>query len=269
MKSPDPPVAGGSRRPDVARETEPVGRITGMADCRWTDPEDAPPSGAASVPLGRKYALNSGLLEITYQTGAKVILQGPCTYEVDSAAGGFLSLGKLTARVEKRGERIRGSEDQKPIRNPSSPIPSPLFVRPHSHRHRHRPGHGVRRRSGRRRARPNRTFSSARCEIALVGGNGEPGQTATLRAGETARCGRSEGIVRSAAPANAARFVRSLQPASARLPASSRSSTATNSAPLSSRCHRADTGSDTGWPNTNTKSRRHTSGSSRGATSAP
>ena len=54
--------------------------------------------------MGRKYALASGLMEITYDTGAKVILQGPCTYEVDSAAGGFLSLGKLTARVEKNDE---------------------------------------------------------------------------------------------------------------------------------------------------------------------
>ncbi len=51
--------------------------------------------------LGRKYSLASGLMELTYQSGAKVILQGPCTYEVDSANGGFLSLGKLTARAER------------------------------------------------------------------------------------------------------------------------------------------------------------------------
>ena len=57
------------------------------------------------VPLGRKYALASGYMEITYDTGAKVILQGPATYEVESAHGGFLSLGKLTARVEKNDER--------------------------------------------------------------------------------------------------------------------------------------------------------------------
>ena len=51
-------------------------------------------------------------MEITYQTGAKVILQGPCTYEVDSAAGGFLSLGKLTAQSGERrsGGRGQGSE---------------------------------------------------------------------------------------------------------------------------------------------------------------
>ena len=36
------------------------------------------------VSLGDKFAFSSGLMEITYNTGAKVILQGPGTYEVDS-----------------------------------------------------------------------------------------------------------------------------------------------------------------------------------------
>ena len=81
--------------------------------------------------MGRKYALASGLLEITYDTGAKVILQGPCTYEVESANGGFLSLGKLTARVEKArsgtGVRIKSQ-----IPNPKSPILSSALPPPSS-----------------------------------------------------------------------------------------------------------------------------------------
>ena len=48
-------------------------------------------------------------MEITYDTGAKVILQGPVTYEVESKDGGFLSVGKLTARVEKK---VRSSKRQ-------------------------------------------------------------------------------------------------------------------------------------------------------------
>jgi hypothetical protein len=85
-----------------------VGRITGMVDCRWSNPNTAV-SGPVPVSLGRKYALASGLMEITYNNGAKVILQGPCRYEVESAAGGFLSLGKLTAKVEK-GKAVRSTE---------------------------------------------------------------------------------------------------------------------------------------------------------------
>jgi hypothetical protein len=76
-----------------------VGRITGMVDCQWVDDATAAISGA-HVPLGRKYALTSGLMEITYDTGAKVILQGRVIYEAESKNGGFLSIGKLTGRVE-------------------------------------------------------------------------------------------------------------------------------------------------------------------------
>ena len=78
---------------------EVVGKITGMVDCKWADPNTETFHGA-NVLLGRKYALSSGLMEITYVTGAKVILQGPVTYEVESKNGGFLPVGKLTGKVE-------------------------------------------------------------------------------------------------------------------------------------------------------------------------
>ncbi len=109
-----------------------VGRITGMSDVKWSDdPHYLPPPDFAHVPLDRKYILSSGLLEITYDSGAKVILQGPCTYEVESTAGGYLALGKLTALVEKRGgkgsrSKVQGSRSKA---EPSSFIlhPSSLF----------------------------------------------------------------------------------------------------------------------------------------------
>ena len=56
------------------------------------------------IHLSDRLALRSGLLEITYNTGAKVILQGPVTYKVDSSTGGYLAVGKLTARLEKKVE---------------------------------------------------------------------------------------------------------------------------------------------------------------------
>ena len=86
------------------------------------------PSSSTPVSLGDTFALASGLMEITYDTGAKVILQGPVTYEVESAAGGYLSLGKLTARLEKKAEGGR-RKTQIPdlIPNPSF-IHYPLFL---------------------------------------------------------------------------------------------------------------------------------------------
>ena len=74
-------------------------------------------------------------MEITYDTGAKVILQGPVTYEVESGSGGFLSVGKLTARVEKEvasgsGQGIVNLQISKSqIPNSSlSTLHSPLFT---------------------------------------------------------------------------------------------------------------------------------------------
>jgi hypothetical protein len=87
------------------QETPLAGRITGIVDCRWADPKTEA-FDRDDVPLGRRYALASGFIEITYDTGAKVILQGPCTFEVESKTGGFLSLGKLTARGEGRDSSV-------------------------------------------------------------------------------------------------------------------------------------------------------------------
>ena len=86
-----------------------VGRISGMKDCVWADKQTSARLGAY-VPFDRKYVLSSGLLEIRYSSGARVILEGPCEYTVDSTASGRLHLGKLVARVEKRkrGERREG-----------------------------------------------------------------------------------------------------------------------------------------------------------------
>ena len=80
-----------------------IAQVTGMKDCRSTD--GMPIYLGSSAALGRKYTLASGLLEITYRNGARVILEGSCSYTVDSDAGGYLKQGKLVARVEKRGER--------------------------------------------------------------------------------------------------------------------------------------------------------------------
>ncbi len=139
-----------------------VGQITGMKDCRWADPTTAPFAGAY-VPLGRKYALTAGLMEISYRSGARVILEGPCTYEVESAAGGYLGVGKtdgtsgeekrrgLAASAASRSAASRSAAGAKPpAANPKSPNPPNLQIfSPHTHGRRHRLGHGVRSASGR------------------------------------------------------------------------------------------------------------------------
>ena len=114
-----------------------VGKITGMVDCKWADPNTAAFNGA-NVRLGRKYALASGLMEITYNTGAKVILQGPVTYSVENN-GGYLAIGKLTGKLETKAEGGRpgtaaqrwsaeGSALSTPS-NPQSPISNAFVIR--------------------------------------------------------------------------------------------------------------------------------------------
>ncbi len=120
-------LAGAESKP--GDEPVRVGRITGMFGCQWADSSSRTVQ-RDDVPLGRRYVLRSGLMEITYDSGAKVILQGPAAYEVESRDGGYLSLGKLTARVETKGEGGRGKaeETENPkseTQNPKSPSPLP------------------------------------------------------------------------------------------------------------------------------------------------
>ena len=135
-------------RGDAEPKMEPVGRITGMVDCKWEEGagDGGPGTGAENqkseirnqkslVTLGDKFALASGLMEITYDTGAKVILQGPVAYEVEAPTGGFLSVGKLTARMEKKVDHW----------------PLATIHCKDSHCHRDRPRHRVRRHGKSRR----------------------------------------------------------------------------------------------------------------------
>jgi hypothetical protein len=125
-----------------------VGRVSGMVDCQWADEATATSPGA-SVALNRRYALKSGLMEISYDSGAKVILQGPCEYTIESARGGFLKVGKLVAHMgaggkgrgtgNKKEEQVEGREEgAKPqAENPESPnsrTPNPKSPTPHAPR---------------------------------------------------------------------------------------------------------------------------------------
>jgi hypothetical protein len=118
---PLPLTLGAAPQALPSAESEPVapsvGRITGLVDCRWASPQAGLPAYPAftgdAVALGRRYDLASGFMEITYDTGATVVLQGPAVYEVESASGGFLSLGKLAARVESRESSVKSSDRQR------------------------------------------------------------------------------------------------------------------------------------------------------------
>ena len=148
-----PERVAGQHLPSGQMPLAPVGRITSLADCQWSkqglrvrglgsgeqevrgqwpvasDPPSAlrPPPFGKTVFLSDRLIVSSGLMEITYDTGAKVILQGPCTYEIDSDRGGYLAIGRLTARVEKESE-VQGPRSRATHPSTFSLQPSALFA---------------------------------------------------------------------------------------------------------------------------------------------
>jgi hypothetical protein len=105
-----------------------VAQIVRRDHCRWQRNTVEPKND--NIVLGTTLSLDSGLLELVYSSGARVVLQGPCVYRVDSDFGGFLQVGKLTALVEKKTERLGDPETRRlatlSSSDPQSPTP-PLF----------------------------------------------------------------------------------------------------------------------------------------------
>ena len=91
-----------SHRPQpaaVSVETRPeeyIARLTGSKDCRWT--QTALPSGA-SLSKGQRLEIASGYAEITFDSGAQVVIEGPASLELNSAWQATLNKGTAKASV--------------------------------------------------------------------------------------------------------------------------------------------------------------------------
>ncbi len=107
----------------VQRESgKSIGRLTNAIDCVWEGDESAGPSrpfdnitavrpsairgeGELALDVGDEFHarqrlnLAAGLAELTFVSGAKVILHGPARFVATDPLGGNLQLGKLTAKV--------------------------------------------------------------------------------------------------------------------------------------------------------------------------
>lgn len=87
-----------------------VAKLTSTADCLWADGNAVTKQGASLLP-GQTVKLVGGLAEITFASGAKVILQGPANLEIESSKTATLHSGRITADVpdDLEGFRIRTS----------------------------------------------------------------------------------------------------------------------------------------------------------------
>jgi ferric-dicitrate binding protein FerR (iron transport regulator) len=93
--------------PAGSKVEEYVARLTGSKVCRWVG--DATPAGPSdNLRKGQRLELASGFAEITFDSGAQVVLEGPASLDVNSAWDATLRRGTLKAKVpaEAMGFRI-------------------------------------------------------------------------------------------------------------------------------------------------------------------
>ncbi len=79
-------------------EPNPAARITELVDCRW-QPESEPKEFGETLFHGDCLDLQEGLVQLTFTSGAKVILQGPARFYPLSGMEAELEFGKMTAVV--------------------------------------------------------------------------------------------------------------------------------------------------------------------------
>jgi ferric-dicitrate binding protein FerR (iron transport regulator) len=84
-----------------------VARLTGAKDCRWANGGPLTRPGSY-LRKGQKLELAAGFAEITFDSGAQVVLEGPASLDLNSAWDATLRRGTLKANVptEAMGFRI-------------------------------------------------------------------------------------------------------------------------------------------------------------------
>jgi hypothetical protein len=78
-----------------------IATLSGTVDCRWKVGAN-PVSYGQSLEPGDEIRLESGIVQITFESGAKLLVTGPSDFVVDEAMQGTLNLGKLSAVVPRR-----------------------------------------------------------------------------------------------------------------------------------------------------------------------
>jgi hypothetical protein len=78
----------------------PVARVTGVTDCVWPPGEERLKFGDTLRP-GERLRLVRGVLQLTYETGAKVVVEGPADMVMTTGIEAKLSSGKIAAAVPR------------------------------------------------------------------------------------------------------------------------------------------------------------------------
>lgn len=84
-----------------------VAMLSSAVDAQWSSPEEAPRLGAPIEP--RWLRLKSGLAQVVFYSGARVVIEGPAELQIISPSEASCRLGRLTSEVppQARGFQIR------------------------------------------------------------------------------------------------------------------------------------------------------------------
>lgn len=75
--------------------------LTGAVDCKW-DPRYEPIRYGEQLASGTVLRLVEGLAQVTYESGAKVVIRGPSEFRLAGPSKGILPVGQITAVVPRR-----------------------------------------------------------------------------------------------------------------------------------------------------------------------
>jgi ferric-dicitrate binding protein FerR (iron transport regulator) len=95
-------------KPEIAAPGEYVAQLTASKDLAWSDSSGVLRPGD-HLRRGQRLELASGHLEITFDSGARIILEGPASLDVNSAWDSTLRKGTLTANVPSQAIGFRVS----------------------------------------------------------------------------------------------------------------------------------------------------------------
>jgi hypothetical protein len=85
-----------------------VAQLTGLKECAWVNSSASTRAGDRLF-KGQRIEVASGFAEVTFDSGAQVVLEGPASFEVKSAWGAALERGTLKASVPPQAIGFRVS----------------------------------------------------------------------------------------------------------------------------------------------------------------
>jgi len=79
-----------------------VARVTGLVNCQWRDGV-TPLKFGDQLSSGQQLQLERGLMQLTFGSGAKIVVEGPTNFVVASPSEATLELGTIAAAVPRSG----------------------------------------------------------------------------------------------------------------------------------------------------------------------